>query len=52
MQGVLQFSYKYSTFDIWWFNLEYPQPYYNHDNDDDNHHGKKFIFILYDVYIS
>jgi hypothetical protein len=59
MQGVLQFFYKYNTFDIWWFNLEYPQPYYNHDNhddnhdnDDDNHHGRKFIFILYDVYIS
>jgi hypothetical protein len=33
MQGVLQKVYQNNTFDIWWFSFEYPQPYYNHDND-------------------
>jgi hypothetical protein len=47
MQGVLQNLYQNSTFDIWWFILEYPQPYYNHDNDHHHyHHGKKFIFHI------
>jgi hypothetical protein len=47
MRGVLQNLYQNNTFDIWWFSLEYPQPYYNHDNDHHHyHHGKKFIFHI------
>jgi hypothetical protein len=52
MQGVLNVFNQNNTFDIWWFSLEYSQPYYNHDNDNDDHHGNKFIFILNNVYIS
>jgi hypothetical protein len=43
MQGLLQSFYQNNTFDIWWFYLEYPQPYYS---DDDDHHQKKFIFHI------
>jgi hypothetical protein len=45
MQGTLQNLYQNTTFDIWWFNLEYPQPYYNHDNHH-HHDGKKYIFHI------